>query len=117
MLHSIVTYLKPCMALALFVMAVLGISSCSSPLEEGLRFGLSSAPINLDPRYATDAASSRINRLIYQQLVDFDESYKPVPALANWQQLSARHYRFQLQSSARFHNGEALTAYDVKATY
>ena len=46
-----------------------------------MRFGLSSAPTNLDPRYATDAASARINRLIYRRLVDFDDQGQVVASL------------------------------------
>ncbi len=91
--------------------------SCSqAPEDNTLRFGLTSMPVTLDPRFATDAASSRINRLLYQRLVDFDEAYRPVPALASWQVLSAKHYRFFI-SAERFSNGEKLTADDVKATF
>lgn len=92
----------------------------SSPPESSsrLRFGLAQAPITLDPRFATDATSTRINRLLYDRLVDFDVSDRPVPALAQWQQVSPRHYRFTLRTpQARFHDGTALTAADVRATY
>ncbi len=86
--------------------------------QHSLRFGLSTAPITLDPRFATDAASSRINRLLYRALVDFDDNLRPVPDLATWEQLSPTHYRFHLGDSGRqFHNGTRLTAHDVKATY
>lgn len=74
--------------------------------------------MTLDPRYATDAASTRINQLVYRQLVDFDERFQPTPALARWQRLSPTRYRFALRDSGRrFHNGDRLTASDVKATY
>lgn len=83
-----------------------------------IRFALAQMPLNLDPRYASDAASERINRLIYQGLVDFDTQAKPVPALANWQQLSPVHYRFTLKRPrAQFHHAHELSAEDVKATY
>lgn len=93
-------------------------SACSHQADDTIRFGLSRLPVTLDPRFATDAASSRINRLLYQQLVDFDEAYQPVPALATWQPLSKTHYRFTLRTGrAAFSNGQPLTAADVKATY
>jgi peptide/nickel transport system substrate-binding protein len=80
--------------------------------------GLASAPTNLDPRFATDAASSRINRLLYRQLVDFDDSGMAIPSLARWQVISPKHYRFTLGKGGRaFHHGRRLTAGDVKATY
>ena len=92
--------------------------ACSKPETDVLRFGISSAPINLDPRFATDAASSRINRLLYQRLVDFDDAYLAKPALTHWQVLTPRHYRFQLNGQQPvFHDGTALTTADIKATY
>ena len=86
--------------------------------HDDIRMALGQAPINLDPRYATDAASERVNRLIYQPLVDFDEHSRPVPVLAAWQMVDATHYQFQLrQPDTRFHNGKRITADDVVATY
>ena len=92
--------------------------SCAKQDDNVIRFGLSTAPVTLDPRFATDAVSHRINRLIYQRLVDFDEHYHMVPELAEWIQLEPTHYRFTLKpGERRFHNGEILTASDVRATY
>lgn len=93
------------------------LTACSDAPRQDLRFGLSSTPINLDPRFATDAASSRINRLIYDALIDFDAGYRPVPALAQWQELNPQHYRFTLRQQSSFHHGPQLRAQDVKATY
>jgi len=103
------------LTLLVFGLAIVG---CSKPETNVLRFGISSAPINLDPRFATDAASSRINRLLYQSLVDFDDAYLAKPALARWKALTSVHYRFQLiDQQPRFHDGVALTTADIKATY
>ena len=100
------------------VWLVLGLPGCAEPDTSNLRFGLSSNPITLDPRFATDAASSRLNRLIYRRLTDFDDGFNPVPSLATWEQLSPTHYRFALGAHGReFHDGTRLTAHDVKATY
>jgi peptide/nickel transport system substrate-binding protein len=97
---------------------LLGISACTQPQDGVIRFGLASAPANLDPRYATDATSARVNRLLYQRLVDFDEQIRPVPALATWEQLAPLHYRFHLKADRHtFHDGTALEAADVAATY
>ena len=86
--------------------------------RQPIRFAIAQMPLNLDPRYASDAASERVNRLIYQALVDFDEHARPVPVLANWQLINAKHYRFTLkQPLPRFHHGRLLSAEDVKATY
>ncbi|MDH3981142.1 MAG: ABC transporter substrate-binding protein, partial [Gammaproteobacteria bacterium] len=92
--------------------------ACTQPPDQVIRFGLSAAPANLDPRYATDATSARINRLLYRRLVDFDGSVRPQASLAHWQQLSPKHYRFHLAAGrANFHDGTVLTAHDVAATY
>ena len=97
---------------------LLFVAACSQSQDEVIRFGLASSPANLDPRYATDATSARINRLLYQRLVDFDEQMRPVPALASWELLSPTHYRFHLTPGrTRFHDGSPLTAHDVSATY
>ena len=97
---------------------LLSISACTQPTDNSIRFGLASAPANLDPRYATDASSARINRLLYQRLVDFDTESRPVPALATWEQLAPLHYRFHLKDGRPgFQDGTELDATDVAATY
>jgi peptide/nickel transport system substrate-binding protein len=93
-------------------------SACSQEKDDAIRFGLESAPVTLDPRFSTDAASYRITRLIYRSLVDFDDNFQFIPDLADWEMLDPKHYRFTLGNAGRrFHHGERLTASDVKATY
>lgn len=100
------------------VLIGMSLAGCGDVGSDAIRFGLKSTPITLDPRFATDAASTRINRLLYRQLVDFDEHFKPLPSLASWQQLSAQHYRFVLgDDGRRFSDGTRLDANDVAATY
>jgi len=109
---------KRVVALILLLLSLSFLSSCSSPDNGALRFGLSKMPVTLDPRFATDATSSRINRLLYQRLVDFDEASMPAPSLATWQVISPLHYRFRLNAErASFSNGDLLSSADVKATY
>lgn len=106
-------------ALSLSGLSVLGISGCTGTesSDKSIRMGITSRPRMLDPRKATDALSSRVNRLIYRQLIDFDEQFLPVPDLATWEVLSPTHYRFTLQEQPVFHNGLPMTAHDVVATY
>ncbi len=99
----------------LLAWALTGCQPSNEP--RSLVFAVAQAPVNLDPRYATDAASERINRLLYQRLVEFDSRSREVPGLATWQMRDATHYRFQLYQPATFHDGQPLTAADVKATY
>jgi len=95
-------------------------SGCTERIDPStIRMGLVSAPVDLDPRRATDAASSRINRLIYQRLVEFDATNLPIPALAEWTQPAPNIYRFHLHkppSTRIFSNGQIVTAEDVRAT-
>ena len=108
----------------LFLYVLLGVVfltvllSCAKPGSDSIRFGIPSPAISLDPRFATDATSERINRLLYKRLVDFDAHFQPVASLASWEQVSPVQYRFHLGQSGRtFTNGEHLTSADVKATY
>ncbi|MGE0474453.1 MAG: ABC transporter substrate-binding protein [Nitrospirales bacterium] len=93
--------------------------ACSSqPDPNTIRMGVAQAPTNLDPRYATDATSARINRLLYSRLVDFEQDATPVPSLATWVQQSPTHYVFTLRDHVpEFHNGQGVTSQDIKATY
>lgn len=96
------------------------LSACAPTSDDILRIGLASAPVTLDPRFATDATSSRINRLLYARLVEFDERQLPVPGIASWQMINPTLYRFTLHNSDDgriFADGSRLIARDVKATY
>ena len=97
---------------------LIAIVFCAAPLAAPpIAIGLATAPATLDPRYAGDAVSERLCRLVYEALVDFDESFRPVPALARWESADDRVFRFHLAPGHRFHDGALLTAEDVVATY
>ncbi len=94
------------------------LTGCAPPPDDIIRFALAGQVQSLDPRFATDAVSARVNRLLYQRLVDFDARQRPVASLADWRMLSPRHYRFVLRAGrADFHDGSPVTAQDVAATY
>jgi len=126
----------------IFLFLVFSLAACAPVPDDVLRIGLASSPVTLDPRFSTDATSSRINRLLYARLVEFNEKQLPIPGLAKWQLISPLHYRFFLNkevlnkkvlnkdvlnkgklkeglrgNSRTFHDGSRLTASDVKATY
>ncbi len=113
------TFLRSISLLSILLGAVT-LSACAPTSDNTLRIGLASAPVTLDPRFATDATSSRINRLLYSRLVEFDERQLPVPGIASWQEINSTQYRFTLHESDAgrvFSDGSRLTAQDVKATY
>ena len=103
----------------IYFLVLFALTACqkNSTSTQEIRFAIAQAPLNLDPRYATDAASERVNRLIYQPLVDFDATSQPAWMLARGDAINAREYKFKLQKNATFHNGDVLTMRDVKATY
>ncbi len=112
--------MRVCLVYLLITLSLL--SACKqdqqAQIESPIQFAIAQAPLNLDPRYATDAASERVNRLIYQPLVDFDASSKPIPVLATWEMINNRQYQFTLtKKRALFHYQKVLTTHDVKATY
>ena len=111
--------LSSCLRLCWFAVLLVA-AGCTETNENAspIRFGLATAPVTLDPRFATDATSARVNRLIYARLVDFDHTLRPAPSLATWSKLSSIHYRFTLRDGRRaFSHGRPVTAADVKATY
>lgn len=108
----------PRLPLAIGLAVLVLLAGCGPEDATTLRFAVPTAPVTLDPRYATDAASTRVTRLLYRALVDFDEAFRVVPDLARWERLEPTRYRFSLgQEGRRFHDGTRLTAVDVKVTY
>ncbi len=98
--------------------ALILLSACQEPQDRPIRMALSTVPLNLDPRFATDATSERINRLLYQRLVEFDDHSMPVPGIATWERVTPIRYRFQLTSKrSSFPDGHWLDAWDVVETY
>lgn len=79
--------------------------------------GLPTAPAVIDPRFATDATSWRVCRLLFEAPADFDEHFMPRSALMRWDVLAPTHYRFQVQGRHVFSDGTPLGASDVAATY
>jgi peptide/nickel transport system substrate-binding protein len=94
-------------------------ASDESPRTSGyLTVGIESQPLNLDPRFATDANSARIGGLIYNSLLRYGPDGQLGMELAEqWRMSDPRTYVFDLRSNVKFHDGRPLTAHDVKYTY
>lgn len=101
----------------LAVWSVFAVTGCEEQKRDAIIFGAENMPNNMDPRYATDAMSYRVGRLIYSSLVDFDDSARFVPGIASWKEISQTKYRFSLDSEYFFHNGKRVSSKDIKATY
>jgi peptide/nickel transport system substrate-binding protein len=107
-------------ALRLLLLLALGslLTSCSAkPDPNTLVMMIESSPTNLDPRVGTDAQSERIDELLFDSLVRRDEHFNLHPWLAErWETPDPLTYVFHLRQGVRFHNGQPLTARDVKWT-
>jgi len=80
-------------------------------------FVIESNPVNLDPRYASDAQSQRIDKLLFDGLVERDSEMNLHGDLAeSWDTPDALTYIFHLREGVTFHDGRTLTSKDVKAT-
>lgn len=94
------------------------LAACNSPESDSIVFAMANAPAVLDPRIAGDAASERINGLLYDRLVVLDEQGQAEPGMADWQRISPTQYRLTLRAQrARFWDGRLPSAADVVATY
>jgi len=82
-----------------------------------LRVGLAQMPITLDPRFATDAASVRVQELVHRGLVKLDDSFNIRADLAErWEHPEPLLWRFYLKSGVHFSDGSDVDAADVVAT-
>ncbi len=102
-------------------LATVSLSGCSSrnPSDpSSLTFLIESSPTNLDPRFATDSQSQRIDGLLFSGLLERDNQMNFHGDLAeSWSTPDPLTYVFHLRHGVRFHDGRALTATDVKATF
>jgi peptide/nickel transport system substrate-binding protein len=97
------------------------LTSCNNavvPVPGTLTFLIESAPINLDPRFATDAQSQNIDGLLFSSLVAHDSQMSIVPdAAQSWEMTDPKTFVFHLRPGMKFHDGRALTSADVKFTF
>jgi peptide/nickel transport system substrate-binding protein len=79
---------------------------------------LDQAPENLDPRIAQNAASQRLDELMFNSLVRKNERSEVVPDLAlRWETPDPKTYVFHLRDDAKFHDGRPVTSKDVQFTF
>jgi peptide/nickel transport system substrate-binding protein len=113
-------YLLPCLFLSSFLFLITSLSGCnrSSPDPSSLTFLIESNPTNLDPRYATDSYSQRIDGLLFSGLLQRDAQMNLHGDLAEtWDIPNPLTYVFHLHPNVHFHDGRELTSTDVKSTF
>ncbi|HKI59918.1 MAG TPA: ABC transporter substrate-binding protein, partial [Mariprofundaceae bacterium] len=103
----------------LFTLMLLLLAGCSPESNENgaIRVGLAKLPMSLDSRYATDAASHRVQEFLHRGLVKLDNKFLPQPDLAaTWSHPDPLTWTFTLKQGVYFHDGSHVTADDVAAT-
>jgi peptide/nickel transport system substrate-binding protein len=93
-------------------------SSSASSNSNALTFLLESNPTNLDPRFATDAASQHIDGLLFSSLLERDAQMTLHGDLAeSWDTPDPITWVFHLRKDVHFNDGAPVTSADVKATF
>jgi len=90
-----------------------------SSSEETLEMVVQSDAATIDPRYASDVYGLRVSRLVHATLIaPHEETLAPEPWLASSiEEDSSGSLIVTLRDGARFHDGIAITAGDVVATF
>jgi oligopeptide transport system substrate-binding protein len=111
-------HLRLIAAILVAFVVVTGCARHSSRLNSSntLREPMTLEPATFDPARVTEGGTGGMLQNIYEGLVDFDKNNRIIPILAvNWEiSPGGRCYTFHLRPNARFHNGRALNAADVK---
>ena len=78
----------------------------------------SADPAGFDPVRGPSGMSHVVIEQVYSTLMPLDPDANPIPGLAESYEMSADglEYTFQLREGVTFHNGDPLTAEDVKFT-
>ncbi len=100
--------------------AMVGIATVSTQASAAtLHMAWSQDATGLDPHKQTAFSSLRLLELVYEPLVRLDAQLQIVPAIADSWQFSkdAKELTFKLNPKAKFQNGAAVTAADVKASF
>lgn len=107
-------------ALLLLILITGLLSGCGQKSSPGELVMMIEKRINtFDPRISADSADERMRQLIFNGLTRKDEKFDPVPDLAESFEASPdqKAFTFRLRQGVKFHNGQKLSALDVKYTF
>lgn len=105
-------------ALALTAALLLPLAACGGGARTQFVTVLDTDVVTLDPLQGTDAASSRLQQLIFNSLLRKNEKFEYVGDLASDYQISedGKTVTFTLHDGVTFHDGRPLTSADAKYT-
>jgi len=102
------------------ILALLALLACTKPGDPGtLNYYFYYDPRSLDPALSTDVPTGEVIALLFDNLTQFDAEGRLQPGLARRWEMSGTGtvYTFHLRGNARFHDGRAITARDVRQSY
>ena len=91
-----------------------------TPVQGGvLKVAFSADPAGFDPALGPSGMSHVVIEQVYSTLMSLDPDAMPYPDLAESFEMSedGLDYTFTLRDGVKFHNGDPLTAEDVKFTF
>ena len=87
-------------------------------LAAEIRVGFTLDALTLDPANHRKRETQTILRNMYDGVLTRDAKMQVVPELAeSFKQIDATTYEFKLRRGVKFHNGDAMTAEDIKFTF
>lgn len=108
------------LALGVTAACVLAISCGRRPVTDPdvITLAVFAAPANFDPRVGVDEVSQKVYQLVYDNLLNLDETLRVAPGLAErLEQPDETTYVVHLRRGVRFHDGHELTSADVVHTF
>ncbi len=106
--------------LMVFVLMIGLVSSASLAADKTLTIAIQDDVSDLDPGFgSTISVNEKVINLIFDGLVEYGEGLSLIPGIAKSWDISedGTTYTFYLRDGIKFHNGQTLTAEDVKYTY
>ena len=78
---------------------------------------LASSVGDINPVYCNERDMVSINQLVFESVVELDQTQKPVPLLADSWTVEGNVWTFHMRQGVQFHNGMECLAQDVVASY
>lgn len=105
-------------ALMLFVPVAVGTAASGKTAKDTIVFAQGSDLTSLDPHIGKQLRAFAVTCNMFEQLVKFDKNMKISPSLAeSWTKLSSTEIKFKIRKDVKWHNGDRLTAEDVKYSF
>jgi peptide/nickel transport system substrate-binding protein len=115
-------FARPAARVGAAVLWIALVSACARAAPSAppgfIQVDIETSPTATDPRFSTDATSSRVNELVFDSLLKVDRDGRFIGDLAeSFARTSPTELVFHLRHGVRFSDGRELTARDVKFTY